>query len=879
MNVLLTNKNELSNHPGIGGKASNLVRLSSMDINVPKWGVIPQNVLLDQLDLNTINEAQTDFKSRFNHLSVPNNLDEELERFFGENARNITYAIRSSAMDEDGSTHSFAGQFETYLHVPFDEIKEHVKLIWKSVVSDRVLAYRKENKLEMHYGIGVIIQELIPSEISGVAFGIDPVSGDQKTKIISSVFGLGEGLVSGELDADTYTVTSNETKKQLATKTHAFVQNVNRTGIEKVALEIHKEQISSLNEAQIDQLCNFLDELNLKLKGPQDIEFCFYKDVLYLLQTRPVTAIGNLNKPGEKEGEYILWDNSNIIESYPGITTPLTYSFIIKMYEMVYRQFAGILGVREKELNHHSAVFANTLGLVRGRVYYNLLSWYKMLAMVPGYSINAENMERMMGVKERFELEEGFQMNKGIARLRIVGMVFNMIWMLFRLPKERGRFIQFLNKVMSQYQQMDFDSMAIPEIVENYNRFESSLLLKWKAPLINDFFSMIWFGMLQKKTEALFPTDPNIHNDLLCGSQDIISVEPIHRSIAIAQLVENDTACKTLFETNSPEEIWTSLCAGDFADVKQSIDAYLMKFGNRCVGELKLETISYIQNPTLFVKVIKAYVQQGIVSKNNKKKNESGSRIEDELRAGAEAKVNTVFKGKSLKKWWFNYILNKTRDLVSNRENLRYERTRGFGMVRTMFSALGKQLHSNGFIDHPRDVFYLKLDEIKTLKNQVFESAFQTNIEARKKEFETYKNQPPPEERFFTYGNEFTDEYIYSKEKLEGAEDDLKGIGCCPGIVQAKVHVVLDPNDIDSLNGDILVTSSTDPGWVTLFPTASAIIVERGSLLSHSAIVSREMGIPCIVSVTGLLRTLKTGDEVLMDGSTGTIKLIATHNQ
>jgi len=105
-------------------------------------------------------------------------------------------------------------------------------------------------------------------------------------------------------------------------------------------------------------------------------------------------------------------------------------------------------------------------------------------------------------------------------------------------------------------------------------------------------------------------------------------------------------------------------------------------------------------------------------------------------------------------------------------------------------------------------------------------------------------------------------------------EGDLKGIGCCPGRVKGKVRVILNPDEISSLEGDILVTSSTDPGWVTLFPSASAIIVERGSLLSHSAIVSREMGKPCIVSVTGLLKTLKTGDEIEMDGGTGEIKII-----
>jgi pyruvate,water dikinase len=115
---------------------------------------------------------------------------------------------------------------------------------------------------------------------------------------------------------------------------------------------------------------------------------------------------------------------------------------------------------------------------------------------------------------------------------------------------------------------------------------------------------------------------------------------------------------------------------------------------------------------------------------------------------------------------------------------------------------------------------------------------------------------------------------FYSMGTVESIEGDLKGVGCCPGKVKATVRVVIDPGSITSLDGDILVTTSTDPGWVTLFPSASGIIVERGSLLSHSAIVSREMGKPCIVSVTGLLKTLQTGDLVEMDGSTGTITII-----
>jgi pyruvate,water dikinase len=211
---------------------------------------------------------------------------------------------------------------------------------------------------------------------------------------------------------------------------------------------------------------------------------------------------------------------------------------------------------------------------------------------------------------------------------------------------------------------------------------------------------------------------------------------------------------------------------------------------------------------------------------------------------------------------------------VSARENLRYERTRGFGVVRQLFCAIGKVFFSEGIIENERDIFYLSKEEIfDHIKGTSINNDLKKLIELRKTEFQNFEKDVTGERidtRGMVYqGNDFNP--IKHGESLQG---DLKGIGCCPGRVRAKVRVVKDPNEVENLNGDILVTSSTDPGWVTLFPTASAILVERGSLLSHSAIVSREMGKPCIVGITGLLQRLKTGDEVEMDGSTGEVKII-----
>ena len=492
----------------IGGKASNLFELEKLKIPIPKWGVIPSELFLSQLSLNISNEEMI---NHIESLNLPLDIFNRIATYFGKDYKTKTYAVRSSAIDEDGTDFSFAGQFETYLHVQAHEIEEKIKLIWRSVLSEHVKQYRAENNIPMQIGMGVIIQEMVSPDVSGVAFGSDPMNFNIKSKIITAVYGLGEGLVSGELNADTFTVVDGKIQSKIIKKEHLFIRDLENGGIKKIIVEIEKQDKPTLNKSQILKLSNLLELLNHKLKTPQDIEFSFIKDKLYLLQTRPITK--NKNK------EYILWDNSNIIESYPGITTPLTFSFIIKMYEMVYKQFSGLMGVSNKEIEQHKEVFSNTLGLVRGRVYYNLLNWYKMLAMLPGYSINAKFMENMMGVKERFELKESFQMSKGLARFRLFLMLFKMVNLQRKLPKEREVFIRDLNKVIGKYKTIDFNKKSVPEIIKLYNTFESSLLLKWKAPLINDFFAMIWFGILQKLTKKHHPESKSIHNNLLLDLQ------------------------------------------------------------------------------------------------------------------------------------------------------------------------------------------------------------------------------------------------------------------------------------------------------------------------------------------------------------------------
>ena len=860
-------KHSIAKLADIGGKAFNLNKLKSIGMNVPAFAILGQKYLQDVISSAAQNDILAE-KELINSADITQSVYQLVDAEI-ESPENKVFAVRSSGLQEDGKAFSFAGQFDTYLYVHYQDLPDFVKKVWLSNYSERVATYTANNKLNPQKGIAVIIQEMIDPDVSGVGFGINPSTGEPGSKVLSSVYGVGEGLVSGELDADTFVISKGETKSELVKK--------NKAGKAKSSGAITYEEVetslqlkASLSPSHIKELSTILDKLEKEIGSPQDIEFAIKDEVIYLLQTRPITAIFKQNTFKSEGKNRIIWDNSNIIESYPGVTTPLTFSYILNAYRQVYAQLALIFGVSKKKVEKNKSTFNSMLGLINGRVYYNLFSWYRMLALFPGYKLNARFMENMMGVKERFDLPKEDKSSKLTAIFRTIWMAIRIIGHLFTIKSQTKKYLRDVENSIRDYKKLDLENMSAFELKEEWIEIEAYLTSRWRAPILTDSFALYYFGKLQAKVQKYkLSENTNLHNDLLCGSQDIISVEPIHRTIELAADATNNPELKALFETKSGTEVWDILQEGKHPAFLKKIEAFIEDFGDRCVGELKLETISYKQEPELYVDTIKSFVAQGITSKN------TSSNVDIELRQKAEKVVNEALKYRPFRKWKFHKSLKKTRFLVSNRENLRYERTRVFGLTREMFSQIGREFEKAGVLDSYRDVFYLTMQEMFGF---IDGSSVDTDLKAltslRKVEYQKYEEMDLPAERFTTFdavnfGNNFFDTSI--EEEFTG---DLKGVGCCPGKVKGRVRVVKHPREVASMNGDILVTSSTDPGWVTLFPSSSAIIVERGSLLSHSAIVSREMGIPCIVSVTGLLKTLKTGDLIEMDGSTGMIKLL-----
>lgn len=850
MNLIFSNKTTV---PGanIGGKAGHLILAKEKGFNVPEFVVIPADYLDALIPVDAERAKELVLNYQFS--------EELLTALYAPFEDDDLVAVRSSAINEDGITNSFAGQYETKLFVKKADLDQALRAVWLSAYSDRVASYKKQNNITGS-GMAIIVQRMIDSEVSGVAFALNPLTGDTNETVINAAFGLGEGIVSGALDADLFTVKKGAIGKKIAVKKWAFRHGPGNTGTIKVPLNDHLSQEACLNEEQISAVDALVKRLSAHFKLPQDIEFAYHNNKLYLLQTRPITAVATKTKEA-----LTIWDNSNIIESYPGLTLPLTFSFIEKMYEAVYTQLSLIMGIRARTVAQNADVYANMLGLLCGRVYYNLNNWHKTLSLLPGYTINAAFMDNMMGVKERFDTTIEHKGSKLSEYYNVLTAVLKIVKRHNRLEKDRIAFRSYFHNVMQEYDTMDLEAMSKQDLVKNYLRFEDTLVKKWEAPLVNDFFCMIYFGVLQKLVNRYeLDENGNLHNDLVSGSKDIISTEPITLTLSIAKLISETPEASMLFQGSSPRKILMSLQKGAFPAIHAAIKSYIKKWGERCVGELKLETVTYKQDPENYIKILQSYVRNRQYKVEHK---------ESSVRRDAEEKVKKELKGKPVKKRIFSFVLKKARYLVSNRENLRFERTRGFGMVRTMMCALGRKLSRELILEDERDVFYLKQHELfEFVRSNGARPDLKELVSNRKKEYATFEQIKLPERiKASPMTNDFS--VFERREEHIARTDILQGIGCCSGIVRARVSVIHSPGEIDSLNNTILVTASTDPGWVVLFPSAAAIIVERGSLLSHSAIVSREMGIPCVVGVKNLLDILETGDLVELDGTKGTIKI------
>jgi phosphohistidine swiveling domain-containing protein len=880
-----------------GGKGFSLFLLTQKGFPVPQWFVLSKRfftqflesqglhlkiqALLQQTDFSSPQQTESTSKVISQWISATEFSPQFLSLLNSELAKlnTLEVSVRSSAADEDGDKHSFAGLLSSVLYLSTAEDKrekilEAIKTCWSSAFSARSLSYRYENKIPFHtISVALVIQEMIDPEASGVMFTCDPLTQKLHSYTISGVWGVGEGLVSGALECDTFWYDIQQghiTERSIVEKKTQFKRDHSLdTGCREVSVPESQHVKPVLSDQQVTELAQLGAALDDFYHGPQDIEWALKDGKLYILQSRPVTTLKRL------QGHTNLWDNSNIVESYGGHTKPLSFTFALRNYKNVYVQFCEILGIDSVTVKDMDSYLSNMLGYLGGRVYYNLFNWYKLVGILPGVKFNRSSMELMMGVSEelsavelekRLEVHPSWQGSKGKGKRLRTGLAFFYYHLTIQFQVKK--FLSEFNRSYNYFRGLPFNQMRGDELLLAYQEIEQKMLSKWKAPIVNDFLCMVHFGLLRKLTLKWFPEHPDQQNDLLAAEGGLESAEPTKELIKLAYIARSHRELEELLKKVPAADLLEALAQQDGQVQKQfyqQVLSYLDRFGFRCMSEMKLEEIDLHTDPSYLFVCLKNYLSLPQLPEDH-------SARDLERRKKAERRISELSLPKSL---LYRWSLKHARRAVKNRENTRFARTRIYGIARTLFRQIGKHFERQDILVHREDIFWLEIEEIFAIYHGTLTTTSLKELVAlRKAEAEHYLAEPLP--RLLTRSEVYWGHDFYTSEKpAEVYTDcDLKGLACSPGVVEGIVKVIENPQDDLTLSGEILVTKRTDPGWVPLYPSLSGILVERGSLLSHSAIVAREMGLPAIVSIPGLTEKIKSGMRVRFDGKTGQIHIL-----
>ena len=869
--------------PFMGGKAANLYRLTKLGVPVPEWFCVSSEVCSDvfakQQRIVERNLTAIDFENPasvrqssdairvlIERTTIPDAVRRDVERELDRMGA-THYAIRSSGLSEDSAAESYAGQFDTFLYVPRADVLDRIKSCWASAFAARNLVYKhcKGVKTTSHE-VAVVIQPMVDSESSGVMFMANPAGSLDETVIVSG-YGLGDGVVSDRVETDTYIYDRlrRQWRCEIGDKRKGMrfddVQG-HGTILYEVADEKRHEHVLSSN--QREALRRTGETISRLYDDYQDIEWAFdAAGELCITQTRPITTI--------PRGQQSVFDNSNIVESYPGITSPLTVSHIRHAYEVLFRNALLRIGVSENLIRRSDHVFKNMLGYLGGRVYYNLTNWYQMFRLVPAVEPYLPVWEEMLGISNKVDRAQQ-SWSKSIVQLpRIAWVAVRISWHCIFLRFYMKRCAGSFECVYRSFRARDVTEMDNLELAGLYDRLNAQVLDGWEVTLLNDLFAFVFAAAVKHQLRKI-GLDENVFGGLMAGDSELESATPVRSMVEMAGIARRDPmlrqqldAALTMshddFSRRKIEDVF------DNAEFASRLQNHLEQFGDRSLAELKLESACFRDDPQSLLRLISTYAASDV-------DNEKLDVQRLEAKAKATATLRDALRGRPVQRLLFGWTLSLARRSIRYRESSRLDRARAFGIVRAIFRSLGKSLSGEGALNDPRDVFYLTVDEVLGfVTGASVNETLQGLVVQRRADQERYQSLSPAE-RIRSHGTVRLN-VVPPKVRppARHGNETLQGTGCSAGLVTAEAVLVRNPADAGDVRGKVLIAEMTDPGWVFLMVSAAGLVVEKGSLLSHTAIIGRELGVPTVVGVAGATELVRSGQVIQVNGQTGEIIL------
>jgi rifampicin phosphotransferase len=813
----------------------------------------------------------------------PRALRDDLRDALRKLRSNAGLAVRSSAAWEDGTRSSHAGQLASVLYVASDGVESAVRTCWASAWTDRAILYRQARGLPAAgLAVAVIIQEMIESAASGVAFTADPLTGTPAELVVAG-YGLGDGIVSDQVETDEFVrrPSSAEWRATVRRKTRRSIRRGDGVpGTELAPVPTEVQELPAITREQLDRLGDHLLRIDRAAGRAQDVEWSIDRNgTVFILQARPITSAPT--------GRLTLWDDGNIGESYPGITLPLTYSYVRMVYERVFTRALRQIGVSGTVTQRASTSLARLVGTIDGRLYLNVLELYRLYALVPGLEPAVRRWEDAFGVRAGDEALHRSRitptvsrrdwirpLGKSLARLRTRTML--ALRFLTR-SRDVRRLKHRMTEVLRRLENVPVADLAFEDLLESFENIQLRCLDPWSLVLFNDLYATYFSDRLARlcggpATAAGNGASANLRDRLLRGETRMESVAPLRSVLALAREAGKHPVVASLLRSGRADrEVWSEILSRPGAERFHVMAiVHIRDHGHRVTDELKLEASSLHEEPWRLVTILRNYLDLGLDP-------EAMVRHDREIRAAAEREFRFRFRRNPFRAWHALWILDGARRSVTDRENLALVRTRAHALLRRHFRAMGDSLAREGALGGASDIFYLTIEDLQAYaRGGLPEGGLDGIVELRRARYAAYEHRELPH-RILCRGpvhGKRAPVRSESPASTDSAKGILRGIPCSAGRVRGIARVIRSASACERVDGEILVAPVTDPGWMFLMLAAKGLIVERGSVLSHTAIIGREIGIPTIVGVEGAIERIKTGDEIELDGSTGEVWIL-----
>ncbi|WP_286886497.1 PEP/pyruvate-binding domain-containing protein [Aneurinibacillus sp. UBA3580] len=806
-----------------GGKGHHLKQLTAFGFNVPEGVVVgasfyrenyPAPPAFTYEDEAKLGEQCEEMAEKVSSMPLPEAFASELREHLHRFPAETRYAVRSSSTYEDLAGAAFAGQHETFLNVTADEVAEKVRECFASLWQKHAVLYRRYQGFSQEgASMAVVIQRMIAAETAGVAFSVDPVSGNLDYVLVEGNYGVGESVVGGEAVTDSWVVDTSQGRivERRVSEKEYYVVPAER-GVKTRLLPPEYRETPCLSDEQILEIAGVAKKIEREFQTPQDIEWAYADGRLYILQARPQTTIPP------------RFTRDESAERFPEPLTPLTWSYVEDAF---------------------NASLEHSLRLMN--VHLPTRPWF---ALRNCYVYGNQNAVRLLALNKPIELRT---VDTLVDELTFIEEKFR--WVM-ELPNAWMRDLDTYLIRVGKLGAVSFDGFSAPD----FQRYFKELFSTAKEYFLPNIAISMTQGFL---TRTLFEYIAAVKGDLY-------EAQTMLKQIITASGTKTGQINRELYElakeAKRTPELMSLLAEGGkralagldrFPDFAASFRSFIDNYGHREIS-FDYYKPTWAEAPEVVLDLIHLAATSGKQEKAGKKE-KLGKMVS--LKATQEL---LELSPKSLR-YFVNELVRLTLTYTYIDDLEHFQTTRVNLLARRAVGALGTKLVNAGQLTDPYDLFFLVKEELESIDSFELSAEMREKIALRKEAYlRAYEQEPTWD---LTKEGEGMPTGENDGEESEGL---LRGIPGSPGECEGVIYVVRGPEDFANMPDQaILVARTTNPAWTPLFYKAKGLITESGGPLSHGAVTAREVGIPAVMCVRGALKRFKTGERVRLDGRRG----------